>query len=198
VPGPLVVDFLKGSFGYRLKKSKIQREHIAKAIGWKPKEKLFVIDATAGLGRDGFLLAALGCEVLMLEQSPVIGALLQDGLKRALANPLFSHLKIQLKVTEAGRYLEKLKRDNYPDVIYLDPMYPERTKSALVKKEMQYLQAIVGIDEDASQLLSIALSRAKKRVVVKRSRLAPILGKAKPQSQLIGRNTRFDIYLVIR
>lgn len=192
---PLVIDFLRGSHAYRLQNSKSQKQLIAKAVGLKRGESLYVLDATAGLGRDGFLLATLGCKVLMLERSPIIAALLQDGLKRALADSRYAQLDIQLINIDAIEFFKHLIEK--PDIVYLDPMFPERDKSALVKKELQLLQMIVGYDEAADQLLSKALIIAKKRVVVKRPRLAPHLSDLKPQFSIIGKEIRFDVHQII-
>jgi 16S rRNA (guanine1516-N2)-methyltransferase len=189
---PLVIDFLHGSFAYRLQHGKSQKQLIAKAVGLKRDGHLFVLDATAGLGRDGFLLATLGCKVLMLERSPIIEALLQDGLERALADARYADLDIQLINVDAINFLEQLVEK--PDVIYLDPMFPERSKSASVKKELQILQALLGEDKSADKLLEKALAVAKKRVVVKRPRLAPNLSDLKPQFSIVGKEIRFDVY----
>jgi 16S rRNA (guanine1516-N2)-methyltransferase len=184
--------FLQGAFAYRLRHP--QKELLAKAIGVKKNQPLIVIDATAGLGRDGFLLATLGCEVLLLERHSFIAERLQQALQQALQSPSYQHLKIKLLPIDARDYLQKLSKENYPDVIYLDPMFPERRKSALVKKEMQLLQALIGEDKDADELFTIALQRAKKRVVVKRPLSAPPLQNKPPHHSLKGKNTRFDVY----
>lgn len=189
---PLVVDFLHGPNAYRLQHSKSQKQLIAKAVGLKRGESLFVLDATAGLGRDGFLLATLGCKVLMLERSSIIAALLQDGLTRALADSRYAKLDLQLINIDAMDFFKELVEK--PDVVYLDPMFPERDKSALVKKELQLLQKIVGYDEAADQLLLKALTIAKKRVVVKRPRLAPCLSDLEPKFSILGKEIRFDVY----
>jgi len=88
--------------------------------------------------------------------------------------------------------------DQRPEVVFLDPMYPHRQKSALVKKEMRLLRQLVGDDEDASDLLVTALARARRRVVVKRPRLAPTLTGPAPGFQIIAPNTRFDVYPISR
>jgi len=191
---PLVIDFLKGKLAYRYQK-KFGKELLAKAIGLKAKQTLSVIDATAGLGRDGFLLANLDCDVLLLEKSPVIAALLADGLSRALQDPLYNNLKIRLLTIDAKDYLQNLLPEAFPDVIYLDPMYPARSKSALVKKEMRFLQEFLD-KENPDLLFQIAMTRAKKRVVVKRSIVAPSLMGLKPNHTITGKNTRFDVYII--
>jgi 16S rRNA (guanine1516-N2)-methyltransferase len=190
----LCIDFLTGKLGYRSKH--LANELLAKAVGVKKNQTLSVIDATAGLGRDGFILACLGCEVTMLERSPMIAELLQEALTRALANDDFAQrLSLKLINIDANSYLQALAPDEFPDVIYLDPMHPVRTKSALVKKDIRLLREVVGEDLDADNLLLTALGRAKRRVVVKRPRLAEPLAKRKPDIVKAGKHSRFDIYL---
>jgi 16S rRNA (guanine1516-N2)-methyltransferase len=153
-----------------------------------------VIDATAGLGQDAFILSSLGCTVHCLERSPVIAALLQDGIDR-FVKATHAPLRLSLTAIDAMVYLEQLDQTQYPDVIYLDPMFPCRQKSALVKKEMRLLRDMVGEDLDASDLLALSLQRAKKRVVVKRSKLAPMMTEKEPDLVLKGSSSRFDVYL---
>lgn len=194
--GPLFVDFLSGKMGYRLAKDRAKHELIVRAIGQKSNIPLKIVDATAGLGRDGFILATLGHEVTLLERSPILKVLLQDGLRRAQQDPEFKQLKLQLIYANAINYLQQLTTNEGPDVIYLDPMYPERNKSALVKKELRYLRDIVGEDLDSQLLFEEAFIKAKKRVVVKRARLAPTLTIKKPSFAITARTTRFDVYLI--
>ncbi len=189
---PLFVDFLAGKLAHRRKYGGGRGQLIAKAVGIKPGKKLKILDATAGLGRDAFVLACLGCEVDLIERSPVIAALLADGLKRAQVQPEFADIVMDLIVTDATEYLQQSIKQY--DVIYLDPMFPERTKSALVKKEMRILKTIVGEDLDASQLLQVARTKAH-RVVVKRPKAAEFLANAKPDLQFNGKSSRFDVYL---
>ena len=156
-----------------------------------------VIDATAGLGRDGFVLAALGCHVTLIERHPIVAALLNDGLQRGLAIPETANIiktKIKFIQGQAVNLINQLSQDEKPEVIYLDPMFPHRDKSALVKKEMRLFQSFIGADEDIELLFDVALKTAKKRVVVKRPSKGPgILGKD-PQLVLTGKSTRYDIY----
>src|SRR6185312_14993152 len=172
----LTIDFLTGKMGYRSRHSRIGNELLAKAIGIKGAYKPTVIDATAGLGRDAFIMAILGCQVTMLERSTTIATLLQTALEQALIE---TKIVLSLINVDAKNYFLTLKPEHYPDVIYLDPMYPERKKSALVKKEMRVLRTIVRDDPDADELLKIALTHAKKRVVVKRAKTAPCLADLK-------------------
>jgi 16S rRNA (guanine1516-N2)-methyltransferase len=184
---------------YRIKHGGGRSQALARAVGLKKGWQPTVIDATAGFGRDGFILACLGCHVHMLERSPILAALLEDALQRAIESGQVSEIiKKRLRFTETDSidFLQKLQQEDYPDVIYLDPMYPVRTKSSLVKKEMRILRGLAGNDKDANELLTIALACARKRVVVKRPRLAPTLSGWAPSHQITGKTSRFDVYLV--
>jgi 16S rRNA (guanine1516-N2)-methyltransferase len=189
----LAVDFLSPELNYRRLHGGGRKQAIAKAVGIKPGVKPRIIDATAGLGIDGFILACLGCELQMIERSPILAALLADGMKR-YEQQCEEKLNWRLIKADALNYLNQLISGNYPDVIYLDPMFPPGNKSALSKKSMQLLQQLI-VDTDADKLLEIALKRARKRVVVKRPRLAIPLANKQPDLCLTGKSSRFDIYL---
>lgn len=195
--GPVYVEYTAGALGFRLRHGSRSNEPLARAVGLKAAVTPTVLDATAGLGRDAFILAALGCRVRMVERSPLIAALLRDGLQRSAqtAPTREAVSRLQLQVGDAVAVMMTLGQGERPDVVYLDPMYPHRGKSALVKKEMRMLRAVVGEDADAPQLLAAALHTARRRVVVKRPRLAPALPGAAPSHTLTGSTTRFDIYV---
>lgn len=203
-PVRVQVDFVTGAAAHRMKYGGGKSQAIAKAVGVSVKMKPRVLDATAGLGKDAFVLAGLGCELLMLERSPIVHALLADGLRRARAwvetgNGYQIELlrdslaRMQLVAEDARGYMQELAEDSV-NVVYLDPMFPERKKSAQVKKEMLAFQTLVGKDEDADTLLQNALRVAENRVVVKRPALAPYLADTEPGYQLKGKSSRFDIY----
>jgi 16S rRNA (guanine1516-N2)-methyltransferase len=194
--GAVRVDFVQGDVGYRLRKDEGRRQPLGRAIGLKPGYNPRVVDATAGLGRDGVMLAKLGCQVTLVERSPVILALLQDGLARgqACAELRDTLSRVTTVGADACAWLGQLTE--VPDVVYLDPMFPHREKRALVKKEMRLFRMLVGDDLDADALLQIALGVAKRRVVVKRPRPAPPLNARAPSHTLEGQSTRFDVYVV--
>ena len=157
-----------------------------------------MVDATAGLGTDSFMLAALGCDVTMLERTNVVCALLYDGLVRGRTMPQSADIvqRMQLLPGSAVARLAQLKEtDQSVDVVYLDPMFPHKKKSAAVKKPMKMFQTLLGHDKDADDLLTPALALAKKRVVVKRPNTAPFLQDKKPSMQIKGKKHRFDVYL---
>lgn len=187
------VDFLSGSSLYRQQHGGGKKEPVAKAIGVKGSESPTVLDATPGLGRDAFVLASLGCRVVMMERSPVVAALLEDGLDRlAQAEPAFSE---RFKLIHSNSIDHMHTIDEPIDAVYLDPMFPHRKKSALVKKEMRVFQQLLGSDDDADELLSPAIALARQRVVVKRpAYAAPLAGKA-PTMAITSKKHRFDVYL---
>ncbi|MCI0504469.1 MAG: class I SAM-dependent methyltransferase [Gammaproteobacteria bacterium] len=193
---PILVNFQSQHLLYRQKFGGGRQQPIARALGLKKGVTPQVIDATAGFGRDAFVLASLGCHVHMLERHPVIHALLEDGLRRLAhgadtANPLVKAL--QLSYVDAREWLAAASQP--VDIVYLDPMYPHRTKSALVKKEMRVLRQLVGDDVDVAALLETALLTARQRVVVKRPKTAPIIGAVTPSYCVESKNTRYDVYL---
>ncbi|WP_274585076.1 class I SAM-dependent methyltransferase [Neisseria leonii] len=156
-----------------------------------------VWDATGGLGRDAFVLASLGLHVKVFERHPAVAALFSDGLRRAAADPdaAAAAARIELVYADAAAYMDTAQ--DRPDVVYLDPMYPVRRKSAAVKKEMAYFHELVGAAEagDEAALLAAARRCAKKRVVVKRPRLGDCLAGEPPAYHYGGKSTRFDVYL---
>lgn len=199
----VMVDFCEGALAHRRKFGGGKGQMIAKAVGLNHGFTPRVFDATAGLGGDAFVLANLGCHVTMAERSPVAYALLEDGLQRARQQAESrgdDHLLAVLARMEllAEDSLVSLQRGEAPlaDVIYLDPMFPPRSKSAAVKKDMQAFHDLVGEDSDSAALLPLALAKAQYRVVVKRPRLASTLGGQMPSFSFAGKSSRFDIYVL--
>ena len=193
---PISVDFANPKLLYRLKHISIKKEAIARAVGLK-KMKLPILDATAGMGRDSFILAALGCRVIMLERSPIIAALLADGLRRAADTVQIAPICRRMTLYQADSRLFPLPSDFRPGVIYLDPMYPARSKSAMVKKEMRCLRDIAGENPDSDALLDWALTRKVNRVAVKRPKGAKSLAGRQPSFVIKSRKHRFDVYLAV-
>jgi 16S rRNA (guanine1516-N2)-methyltransferase len=193
--GPVRVDFLEGAVAHRRLHGGGSGQMIAKAVGIQSGIRPVVLDATAGLGRDGFLLAQLGCRVTLIERHPLVGALLADGLARGLGDPEVGPI-VQRMELRLGNAIELIRdwSEEAPQVVYLDPMFPHRDKSSLVKKEMRVFRPLVGADDDAAQLLAAAIALATHRVVVKRPRKAPSVEGAPPGYALEGKSSRYDIY----
>jgi 16S rRNA (guanine1516-N2)-methyltransferase len=195
--GGVYADFVTGRAAHRLRYGGGRGQLIARAVGLKKGETPAILDLTAGLGRDAFVLASLGCVVTLVERSSIVAALLRDGLERALGDSTTAGVvqRMGLEEVDAGDYLRQLGRQIAPAVCYLDPMYPHTKKSALPGKEMRLFREVVGEDLDAAAVLNHARQVATKRVVVKRPRKAKCLIAEKPDFQIIGKSTRYDIYL---
>ena len=198
-PGATYVELASGAAEHRRKFGGGKGQMIAKAVGLKSSVYPQVLDATAGLGGDAFVLACLGCEMKMLERVPVIQSLLANGLERAqqvaLTDDELSPIieRLSFEPIDAMSYLAQ-QPENSVDVVFLDPMFPEKQKNAAVKKSMMAFQSLAGKDLDADQLLPLALHVARYRVVVKRPKKAPTMNQQTPSYVLSGKSTRFDIY----
>lgn len=195
------VDFSSGRQAHRRRFGGGQGQDIAKAIGIG-KYKPSVIDATAGLGRDSFVLASLGCRVWAFERQSRVAALLADGLLRAQHDADIADIIARIELHYGASQQGLVKAAQWPvkaDVVYLDPMFEHDDKAtAQVKKDMQAFRYLVGQDEDAGQLLPLALAAARCRVVVKRARKAePLAGQA-PTYAIIGKANRFDVYVLAK
>ena len=192
----LHLDFLRGRQGYRLAYAAHAREDLVRALGSLPRGSR-IVDASAGLGRDGLVLAARGFQVTMLERNPVLVALLAEALDRASAHePLKNALaRLELRHEDARTWVET--RHAHFDAAVFDPMFPSRGKDAAVKQEMRVLQSLLGAQADADAPATLAALRrhVRRRVVVKRPLHAPPLGGEPPAHSLRGRSTRFDVYL---
>jgi len=198
-PLTLSIDFSAGKSLHRLKYGGGKNQPLAKACGLSNHPSWLILDATAGLGKDAFVLASLGAQVQLCEQHPILFGLLADAHHRALNNLDIAIIaeRIQCLHKNSMTYLENLRATHkHPDVIYLDPMYPERRKSAKIKKEMQILQELVGHSDDEGKLLEVACKRAQHRVVVKRPKSAENLNGKVPSYSVSSVNTRYDVYVI--
>ena len=195
--GAVYAEFVEGAARHRREQGGGRGQPVAKAVGLKSGAMPTVVDATAGLGRDAFVLASLGCKVTLIERSPVVAALLQDGLARAAQDPeIGSWVSERMHLLQGPAVDNLLALPERPEVIYLDPMFPHKQKSALVKKEMRVFQSLVGPDLDADALLPAALKMAEKRVVVKRPDYAGWLNEHKPSMAIETKSNRFDVYVM--
>ncbi len=193
------VDFCAGKLAHRRQFGGGRGQAIAKAVGLKQGRSPKLLDATAGLASDAFTLATLGCAVTMLERSSILCSLIEDAIRRAANQPALDDIfqrGFQLRNVDAIDYMQQMSSGDYPDVIYLDPMYPEKKKSAQVKKSMQILQLMHGADDNAGELLECSLSHVIKRVVVKRPIHAGAVNDRKPSTCIKSKNTRYDIYSI--
>ncbi|MGK0500330.1 MAG: 16S rRNA (guanine1516-N2)-methyltransferase [Oceanicoccus sp.] len=191
--GPVRVDFLSGGAEHRRKQG--GGELLVKAVAGNKQKPPTVLDATAGLGRDSFVLASNGYSVTMCERSPIIAALLEDGLRRAQHSDDIELQDIISRMTLIKRdAVSHMGSIESVDAVLIDPMFPPSKKSALVKKEMQAFHSVVGADTDSDRLMAAALAVVKYRLVVKRPKKAEHLAGKKPNFAVSGKSVRFDIY----
>ncbi len=183
----------------RLKQSNLQREMLVKAarIKGQPMPQT-LIDATAGFGEDSLILAAAGFQVQLYEFDEVIAVLLKDGMERALEIPELKEAVGRMKLV-CGDSTEGMKKlDFKPDIVLLDPMFPARQKSALIKKKFQLIQRLESPCSTEEQLLDAAVAADPKRIVIKRPLKGPYLADRKPSYSLEGKAIRYDCFVFAR
>ncbi|WP_119394380.1 class I SAM-dependent methyltransferase [Salinibius halmophilus] len=189
---PLFVDFVEGPLAHRRRFGGGRKQDLLKAVGLSQQTSLRILDATAGLGRDAFIMACFGGEMTLVERDPVVRALLADGLDRGLNDE--DTQPIVAKMTLAFDDSVNVIGDYQGDVIFLDPMFPSREKSAKVKKDMQIFHQLLGEQDDADVLMQAAMQTSVARIAVKRPKLAPPLLNQAPSLQFAGKAGRFDVY----
>jgi 16S rRNA (guanine1516-N2)-methyltransferase len=193
----LKCSFIEGPILHRLKYGKGRGQNLAKAVGFKFNKNRTIIDATAGLGYDAFILASLGANVTLIERSEKIYDLLKAAISEAkLYGGEISKIvnRMNLLFGDSKDILPKIA----PEVILIDTMYKERKKSALVKNDMRLVREVVGSDSDHVELINVALNNASKRVVIKQPRYAETLDNIKGCShQILGKTIRYDVYVTL-
>ena len=191
----LKCSFIEGPILHRLKYGKGRGQNLAKAIGMKFNKNRTIVDATAGLGYDAFILASLGANVILIERSKIMFNLLQEALTEAqnFGGEISTIIKrMDLIYGDSKDILPKLK----PEVILIDTMYKERKKSALVKNSMRLVREVVGSDPDYLELIDVALNQASNRVVIKLPRYSDENNNYKPYShQILGKSIRYDVHM---
>ena len=191
----LKCSFIEGPILHRLKYGKGRGQNLAKAVGMKFNKNRNIIDATAGLGYDSFILASLGAKVTLIERSQKMHELLQNGIDegKSFGGEIEKIInRMELLFGDSKDILPKLT----PEVIMIDTMYKDRNKTALVKNNMRLVREIVGPDSDYVELLKISLNCAKNRVVLKQPRYAePIKEIRKCSHQILGKTIRYDIFM---
>ena len=189
-------DFVNGAVGYRFRMGASRKDPLARAAGFGKGNIPTIVDATAGLGRDAFLLACLGAQVTLLERSAEVHDLLRNALARAAAEgPELAAVVARMTLIsgDARDLLPRLRAD----AVIVDPMHPPRTNSAIVKQEMRLLRELVGTDPDARELVQAALAADCKRVVLKWPlRGEPLQGLRKPSHSITGKTVRYDVFML--
>ena len=192
----LKCSFIEGPILHRLKYGKGRGQNLAKAVGMKSNKNRNIVDATAGLGYDAFILASLGAKVTLIERSEKMYEILQNGVNEGISfggeiEKIIN--RMDLLFGDSKDILPKLS----PEIIMIDTMYKDRKKTALVKNNMRLVREIVGPDSDYVELLKVALNCAKNRVVLKQPRYAdPIKEIRKYSHQILGKTIRYDIFMI--
>lgn len=183
----------------RLRPDRLSRELLVRAARVRAPEgagRPAAVDATAGFGEDALLLAAAGFEVTLYERDPVICALAADGLARAALDPALAGAVSRMRLV-AGDSVAALRgmgeAGERPDVVLLDPMFPERRKSAAVKKKFQLLHRLESPCDDEAGLLGAALAAGPRKVVVKRPAKGPAFAGVRPGYSMAGKAVRYDV-----
>ena len=177
----------------RLRQGRLQQELLVKAARIKGATEPTAIDCTAGLGEDSLLLAAAGFSVTMFERDAMIAALLADALERAAADPRLADIVSRMTLVAGDSLAGLAELDFEPDVVFLDPMFPARTKSAAVKKKFQLLHHLEQPCEEEDALVKAALAAHPHKVVIKRPAKGPHLAGMKPSYSIQGKAVRYDV-----
>jgi len=192
------IDFIGGKSNHRRLYGGGKKQPLAKACGLDKHPSWQVFDATGGVGKDAFVLASLGAKLTLCEKNLIIYNLLIDALARANQDNEISEIADRITAIngDSVEVLANLIDEQKPDVIYLDPMYPHRKKSAMIKKDMQVLQVLAGHETiNNVQLFEQAIKTVRKRVVVKRPKTADTLTNHSPSYCVESVNTRYDVYV---
>jgi 16S rRNA (guanine1516-N2)-methyltransferase len=180
---------------HRVTKGRLAHEMLVRAAK-SDKQNLRAVDATAGMGEDSFLLAAYGYEVTLYEQNPVIAALLKDALRRAKRNPALKEIAGRMHLIQGDSVEFLAKQLDSPDIVYLDPMFPERQKSGLINKKLQLIQKLEPPCSAEMDLFDAAIKSGPAKVIVKRPLKSPHLAEREPSYTLKGKAIRYDCYVL--
>ena len=190
---------LRGDFSQllpRIRKGRLSSELLVRAAKVRGCAEPWAIDATAGLGEDSFLLAAAGFRVSMYESDPTIAALVRDALARASEDPALADIVCRMKLFEEDSIEAMAHLGDTPDVIYLDPMFPERQKSGLINKKLQLIQKLEPPCSEEKDLFDAAIKANPSKIIVKRPLKSVHLADREPSYILKGKAIRYDCYVM--
>lgn len=179
----------------RLSRRKLATELLVRAAGVRNNKPMTAIDATAGFGEDSLLLAAAGMRVTLFEYDPVIAELLADALRRAAEDPVLAPIVCRMELRRGDSVTGMAEVAPKPDVILLDPMFPERTKTAAVKKKFQLLHLLEAPCADEEALFAAAEAIRPRRLIVKRPVKGAYLAGRKPDYSIAGKAVRYDCFV---
>ncbi len=182
----------------RLRQGHLQQELLVRAARMRGVDEPTAVDCTAGLGEDSLLLAAAGFRVTLFERDETIAALLADAMERAAAEPQLEEAVGRMTLVGGDSIAGLTELGFAPDVVYLDPMFPARTKSAAVKKKFQLLHHLEQPCEEEEALVAAALAAGPRKVVIKRPAKGPQLAGIKPSYSIAGKAVRYDVLVPVR
>ncbi|MBY0452672.1 MAG: class I SAM-dependent methyltransferase, partial [Bdellovibrionaceae bacterium] len=186
------IDFVNDRINYHKKKQSLKNEILSKAVGGG-RYGMKVLDLSAGLAIDAVFLAQLGYEVEAVERNPMIYLCLQNALEALKAEDAELASRLKFRFASARQFMTQIPDSEVFEVVYFDPMFPQKTKSALPRQEMVFFKNLVGSDDDAAEVAATVLQlKNVKRLAVKRPLSAPPL--LKPNGQIAGKLIRYDIY----
>jgi 16S rRNA (guanine1516-N2)-methyltransferase len=196
----LEIDFAGGTLDHRRHYGGGRNQDLCRAVGLNRQRNLQIADATAGLGRDAFILSLQGAQVSAYEKNPVLACMLtrarQQGLEQASVRSDTELLEVLNRLNFIYADSSSQIKPQSFDVVYMDPMFPQREKSAKVKKEMQILHQLLEDDKTNSQhIFATCSSAARSRLVIKRPAKAPLFADEKPSHQIMGKAIRYDVYV---
>jgi len=195
---PISIDFER-LFAHRYKQRGLAYGPFEKALGLSKGKKSTVLDGSCGMGQDAVMMLVRGFRVVACEKNALICALLWDGLSR-IQTPVYKEImdeRFELRFADCGEILRQ-GAQSVADIFYFDPMYPQRTKSALPNKQMRLFHQILGADADPVAVLSLAYKSGFSRIVLKRPPRAPslkIAGDIAPTVSFSGKSVRYDVYV---
>lgn len=179
----------------RLKPARVFDEMLVKAVRIKDKKgTITVVDATGGLGEDSLILAAAGCRVTVFERGNAVFRLLEDTVKRALLLPELAEIVCRMDIRNEDSIASLGKLSESPDVVFLDPMFPEKNKGGMTNKKLQVIRSLETPCEEEEELMAAAISAKPIKIVVKRPSKGPWLANRKPSYSIGGKTIRYDIY----
>ena len=188
----LHIDFLKGTLGWRLKRVNHER-NLRKALG-KTDKQLSIFDSTAGLLTDTMIFLSLGHKVVAVEQSKIIYSLVKDAILRA--KNMIPELKNLIFLNDNSLNVYKSISKGF-DVIYLDPMYPSSHKKNKKSGRLANIKKILEIEnltDNGENLVKEFFNLEYKKIILKRP-LKYRKNYSNINYQVLGKTTRFDIYL---
>ena len=192
---------LRGDFSgmrKRLRTGNLQKELLVRAVRIRGQEKITVLDAAAGMGEDALIMAASGCRVILYEKDPVIAALLRNAIERASDDPSLAEIVKRMEFHEGDSIEAMREMKTKVDVVYLDPMFPEKKKNSLTKKKFQLLHYLESPCEEEESLLEAAIGAEPARIVIKRPLKGPWLAGRKPAFSFKGKAIRYDCLVFAR